>query len=387
MNIVNTAPSYGNNTVLYNHRTVPLVSKKSVPRKIKKMTTPAVPSHNFKGRIINDKNLKRLGDVSMYSTFASLGLSISLQNECLAKLNAILGVLATGAHSARLFIKNGELLELKPEITFTKADTIEQAANFAKENFKINSFAIDDLDTANWVNKGLTRLSNRFKGKTYMPSKIELADFGEKSCTEESMQGAFYSGEENKIVLNKRPYENIDRMLKVIVSLKNSLNINLGMGAGSKEFKRQADRYKLAPESFTNPEKISLWACVNRRAEVLQQIIDKKRIAAYEAKLSKEKSDFTQLFGNVNYNQFDFLYHEMGHLFDNNSSSLVSLMLRKHRASSLQKEIDELVIPLRARDSYPEFTAEIFSGIINGDVYPQAIMKLFHKCNNIKLPQ
>ena len=45
-----------------------------------------------------------------------------------------------------------------------KAETIEEARAFAQEKLGIKKFKINDLEYANWVNEGLTNISNRFKG-------------------------------------------------------------------------------------------------------------------------------------------------------------------------------------------------------------------------------
>ena len=63
-------------------------------------------------------------------------------------------------------------LQLEKNIEFKKAETIEEAVNFAKTNFKIKKFKVEDLELANWINEGLCNINNRFQGEVYMPSKI-----------------------------------------------------------------------------------------------------------------------------------------------------------------------------------------------------------------------
>lgn len=368
------------------------INKSPLPRRNPaaqaKPSKPSKSQPNFKGRFINDKTLKKLGDTAIYSSCACAGLGIPFQNGLLFTLNAAFGALAFGAHTSRLFVKTGELLKLKPQIKFAKAENLEQAANFAKENFKINNFKIDDLDTANWVNKGLTRLSNRYQGKTYMPSAVELKDFGEQSCSLGKIEGACYSGKDDIISLNKRAYTGIDRLIRnTLKATVDTVDIRIGASIKSGEFEKQVERYKYAPESFTLPEKLSLWSSATKRGEVFSTIINEtERAFAYASRANKEKGCFTEFVGNVNYNPFDFLDHEMGHMFDLKSSSTVDLILHGRRARALQEEIESMVIPVRARDCAAEFTAETFSGIINGDVYPPVIMNVFRKVNNIKLP-
>ena len=60
-------------------------------------------------------------------------------------------------------------------LDFKKADTIEDAASYAKDVLGIKYFNLEnDLQTANWVNEGLTNLQNIYKGKFKMPDAVSF---------------------------------------------------------------------------------------------------------------------------------------------------------------------------------------------------------------------
>ena len=66
--------------------------------------------------------------------------------------------------------------KLEPEIVFNKATTIDEAKDYAKNKLGIKNFKIDDLEYANWINEGLTNISNRFKGEVHFPSTIKFTN-------------------------------------------------------------------------------------------------------------------------------------------------------------------------------------------------------------------
>lgn len=63
--------------------------------------------------------------------------------------------------------------KLAENIEFTPAKTIEEANEFAKTHLKIENFdTAGDLEIANWVNEGLTKVSNKYKGNALMPKTV-----------------------------------------------------------------------------------------------------------------------------------------------------------------------------------------------------------------------
>lgn len=63
--------------------------------------------------------------------------------------------------------------KLAENIEFTPAKTMEEAREFAKKHLKIENFdTADDLELANWVNDGLVRINNKYKGRAYIPDEV-----------------------------------------------------------------------------------------------------------------------------------------------------------------------------------------------------------------------
>lgn len=89
------------------------------------------------------------------------------------------GVLAFCGIVASAILTKGKTLQpanFKEYIEFTKANTMEEAIEFAKKNFGIRTFDFgDDLEFANWVNEGLVNINNRFKGKANIVKNLRFA--------------------------------------------------------------------------------------------------------------------------------------------------------------------------------------------------------------------
>lgn len=90
------------------------------------------------------------------------------------KILFFLGAFATAIIATNLIIKHkfGQPKQLAEYIEFKSAKTIEEAAQFAKQNLGTKIFRIKDLDVANWTNEGLTHINNKTKGKAKMPRII-----------------------------------------------------------------------------------------------------------------------------------------------------------------------------------------------------------------------
>lgn len=83
-----------------------------------------------------------------------------------------LSVAGVAALSSLFFLKGKVFSPAKfsEHVNFTPAKTMSEAVEFAKTNFGIKVFDFkDDLAMANWVNSGLTKFNNRFKGKVNIP--------------------------------------------------------------------------------------------------------------------------------------------------------------------------------------------------------------------------
>lgn len=319
-----------------------------------------------------------------------------LTDPLLNTINLALTTIGTSAYALKLFLPEAEKLTLKAKTEFTKAKTLEQAQNFAKENFKIKEFYVDDLYAANWVNKGLTELSNFFKGKTFMPEKIVYEDFG--GDTLNHFCGAKYKKLGSTIYINKFPFENADRIVQNMLKDYSSdiASIHFGSQANVQRHLQRLNRYKEAPNTMTKASKLALASEANNIKSIFCAPIEK--VKSYTELLIRSHNQLDiheQLsqadanpFGHVYYGLFDNLFHEAGHMFDFQSSTALSHRQAERKMPQImQKAREEMVMPPYALSNFREYRAEIFAGTVNGDVYPKPIMNIFHKHNLIELPK
>ena len=347
---------------------------------------------NFKGRIVNEKNLRLFGNSALYSSAISQIAAFTSGQTSLpwAIVNGVLGGLGFGAHFSTFFVKYGDRLKLSPNIIFQKAENIEQAANFAKKNFKIDYFNVDNLDTANWINQGITKLSNKFKGRTFMPKKIELVDFPDESVKPTQIVGAQYNIGNDVILFNKSLYKNIDNLIKQNLRVIPHDVLFAPISLKTEDILPQMlIKYMSNPNRLSFAQKTSLLSAIVRKTEVLIQIDENEKIANKIFELMKdEKTKVTDFWGNIAYNEYDYLFHEFGHMFDMKEHSMFSFMkAKKNNSKIFEKAKASIIMPKRAQDSFMEFNAEIFSGKMNGDKYIEPVENLFKQMNKIKMPE
>lgn len=87
---------------------------------------------------------------------------------------ALVGIGAVAYILSRGRVGSKQVQQLAEHIEFKEAATMEEAIKFAKEHLGIKKFDVgNDLEIANWVNNGLTRISNKYKGKAPIPHIVE----------------------------------------------------------------------------------------------------------------------------------------------------------------------------------------------------------------------
>lgn len=92
---------------------------------------------------------------------------------------------------------------------------MEEAIEFAKKHLGIENFNLgDDLEMANWVNEGLVKLSNRFKGKAQMPKNVIL---DEKYFIENPKAAAYHYAPNGTIAINKSYYDSLYEILNELI--------------------------------------------------------------------------------------------------------------------------------------------------------------------------
>ena len=104
--------------------------------------------------------------------------------------------------------KPGKLHKLPEHIDFVKAEKIKDAEEFARDVFKVKNFHVDNLEIANWLNEGLTNISNKFKGQTYLPKNLAF-----KNLSFRKNVVAAYNLSSDYIILNKNYLQNLDQDL------------------------------------------------------------------------------------------------------------------------------------------------------------------------------
>lgn len=315
---------------------------------------------NFKGRLVNKKNLLASAAFLHGASYPAL---ISNNYQGWTGFNIAATIMAA---TACMFKEKP--LSLAPNVKFIRANKIEEAKEFAEKNFKIKNFKISDLNTANWVNEGLSVLNNKFKGKVYMPSTIEY-----KTCDKDNV-GAYYVPALDKLMINKPDAEFVDLFLSIILQMAEI---------------EKLDKYKLGTthEQFLNDwknhnnlntiEKWSLGFDVQKMIEVIKN--SKSSIETLSRSIEDSNKD---LFGTTYTGRFGLLFHEMGHVFHHKSSNVLF-----YKARIFNKEKKNLILANYANSNSYEFIAEIFAGALNGNRYPQKILNLYSKLTSAKLLQ
>ena len=219
--------------------------------------------------------------------------------------------------------------KLEENIEFKKAETIEDAKKFAEEKLGIKKFKINDLEYANWINEGLTNISNRFKGEVYFPQKIKFHFCDRKGAL------ADYGVAFDTIRINRKRIEervsDLDNLLKVN-SYEELTKYNLGKGY--EDFCIKLSTAYTNPESLTFFEKYSLVGSIYKVKQRLKQLDNKNP--------SEINTNSINMYGNIYQNEFETIYHEVGHCFDFKSKTLIDIYTDRIKS---QKDLKHLVLP------------------------------------------
>ena len=260
--------------------------------------------------------------------------------------------------------------QLEENIEFKKAETIEEARAFAQEKLGIKKFKINDLEYANWVNEGLTNISNRFKGNVYFPRKIAYYPF-------KQLPGlACYWPMIDSILINKnRIEERVSRLEDLLQENSYEELTKYNLGKGYDNFCKNLTKAYNTPESLSLFEKYSLVGSIYHVKERIKQLDNKNP--------SEINTNGINSYGNVYENEFETIYHEVGHCFDFKSKTLIDIFIDyfKHK-----KELKPLTLPHYPKKNTFEFVASIFAGIMQGEKYQDDVMNLYEKLIKFKKP-
>lgn len=335
------------------------------------------------------------------------------------------GVLATLGIATALIAKGkfSQAKDLVKQIEFKPAQTIEEAAAFAKKQLGIKKYELTDLDVANHVNEWLCSTKFNFSGfkiKTLpkdhvgvasMQAQIKTLNINEakykhstskktiteniKSLCEEEM---ILKTEDGRYLLNtlyETPKE-FNRLYKMHITApdKMSFNEKIHFEQLTSEIKQLSQLARQAPTHIRgiarNPEAM---AYLNKQNITIEQL---EKMEGDE--LTKVLFD---LFDNTNYKvkvcdggPFRMLNHELGHYlhFKNvgvgkyNKMAVSGDMDLSKRFEGREKAFydkrdHEIAQDVSFYASYDpgEFVAETYSYLVNGTKYADDIMALYKK--------
>ena len=135
-----------------------------------------------------------------------------------AKIGIGAGILTTAGLIAATIFTKGKTLKpanFAEHIDFKPAKTMEEAAEFAKKHLGVEKFDFgNDVEMANWVNEGLVKLNNRFKGKAQMPKNII---FDEKFFAKDPNAAAYHCAKNETIAINKKYFDGVHERLNKLI--------------------------------------------------------------------------------------------------------------------------------------------------------------------------
>lgn len=310
-------------------------------------------------KIVNKKNIFGLGILTMF-----LASTMDLFDVRFADLMDFIPYSLLTAVS----IIREDTIRLDEKIEFKKAETIEEARRFAEENLKIKNFKIDDLEYANWINEGLTNISNKYKGKVYFPKTIKF--YKSKRPQE---QGS-YSLMQDRMLINKNSIENAANILNIYIeSFSFEVLTKYNFGKGYENYCELLERAYKDIDSLTVFEKYSLVSSIQCYNEALGMFKKDKFTEPFYPDVNR--------YGNIYPDKFDIIYHEIGHCFDFKSDRLIKRLFGK---SKNNKIIKNMQLPKYPRSDINEFVASIFSGIMQGEKYQPAVMDMYNKLTNFE---
>lgn len=322
---------------------------------------------NFKGKLqlkdivgkaITKKNLYNFGLISFFITQV---LKLS-EIETLELINALPVYMMLGA-----FCITEKPCKLEENIAFQKAESIEEAKKFAEEKLGIKKFKINDLEYANWINEGLTNISNKFKGEVYFPQKI-----GYCSSFQTGGEAAYNPLLDSFLINEKKIKEGIDGLKGFIDGFPYEYFTEKNLGKGYEDF---CEKLAIAYEDIESLSAFEKFALHNSICNVVEMRSEYT---------NEHNAKNINMYGNIYENEFSTIYHEIGHCFDFKSKSLINAYIDSFKH---QKDLKPLVLPDYPKKDTFEFVASTFAGIMQGEKYQDDIMGLFNKLIGFKIPQ
>lgn len=307
-----------------------------------------------------------------------------------------------------------KITELPAHIDFKEAKTLDEAIKYSKDVLKISN--VDDnfsLEALNWVNRGLTDVSNANKGRAKMPNGLKFIAEAEDIFTHKSGGGGgvpanisnvLEDGSFGVLSVEKRLFENntLDKLLKKDL-FKDSGEavfeiINGELKATSVFVKENPmvldnEMTKLIERYYANPASVN----INDKRLIYFGLL---KPSGYEA-FCHDGKPLTKLIHSPN-NCLSTVYHEQGHLQDMAKNYLEAfkqengVMIHWNRKDELTQEFIEQTPILKqffseaeqntigkvsnyAKDGIGEFIAETYAKLVKGVKLDDDVMALYKK--------
>lgn len=358
------------------------------------------------------------------------------------------GLAAAGSIGTVIYLimhgKVGKATQLAEHIDFKPAQTIEEAIQFGKDNLKIKKykgFTENDLEVLNFINEGLTNVSNKLKGTIRLPKTIKYKDIKDSTLAQ---VGPFSKSFE----LNKNIFGNMDKtikdilkpieesgLIKVSITENNKMKYSFLKAFDENSIKpliRQIANYKCG-NCKTLKEKVDLYnslgvlldtfnAAKKSPFRIIKQLIENPAVKEACQKsgistdlekiktlsLAEQNQIVAQIFAktgikaslsfNIKDNsEFHAIYHELGHLQDVQPRCFDTTDNHNFEYSKYPKELKKWVdngadiqtanrVSEYASHGEGEFVAETFAKLMDGAKLPDDVIELYKRVKGPAIP-
>lgn len=358
------------------------------------------------------------------------------------------GLAAAGSIGTVIYLimhgKVGKATQLAEQIDFKPAQTIEEAIQFGKDNLKIKKykgFTESDLEVLNFINEGLTNVSNKLKGTIRLPKTIKYKDIKDSTLAQ---VGPFSKNFE----LNKNIFGNMDKtikdilkpieesgLIKVSITENNKMKYSFLKAFDENSIKpliRQIANYKCG-NCKTLKEKVDLYnslgvlldtfnAAKKSPFRIIKQLIENPAVKEACQKsgistdlekiktlsLAEQNQIVAQIFAktgikasltfNIKDNsEFHAIYHELGHLQDVQPRCFDTTNNHNFEYSKYTKALKKWVdngadiqtanrVSEYASHGEGEFVAETFAKLMDGAKLPDDVIELYKRVKGPAIP-
>ena len=332
-----------------------------------------------------------------------------------------------------------KITELPAHIDFKEAKTLDEAIKYSKDVLKISN--VDDnfsLEALNWVNRGLTDVSNANKGRAKMPNGLKFVESSFENFENKTLGGVAYAGivggnnvkckDFGFLQVEKRLFDNnyLDEILKNSLFDKGNkaYTIKNGKCVSSRLFNESCsklcflddDLAKLVEKYYDNPNSLTLKekiliqrGLVNKPTSIkivglnaLPIHTPQQRTILEKCGVLKGEQVFAEIYSPSR--GLGTLYHEQGHLQDMANNYINALktkngidirwgridnfkekginiqqisILKDFFSDAEQKAIGK--VSNYAKTGIGEFIAETYAGLVEGKKFSDDVMALYKK--------